>query len=598
MCGIAGFFDPKSGVPSEVQHDLHRMVQSLKHRGPDDAGSWVDGAAGIALGFRRLSILDLSPSGHQPMLSSCGRYVLISNGEIYNFQALRRELESRGCALRGRCDTEVMLETISQRGLSSALDAFEGMYAFALWDRQERELYLCRDRIGEKPLYFGWSGGVFLFGSELKALTRHPRFEACVDRGVLALYLRYGYVPAPYSIYRGIRKVMPGSILTLAAGKGRNEPIARAYWSCRDAAERGLADPFRGSLEDAAEHLEELLQASVNLRMQADVPVGAFLSGGYDSSTLVSLMRRATGGRIKTFTLGFEENDELPFAREVARHLDTEHTDARITAADALQLIPQLPRIYDEPFSDSSQIPTFLISKLARNSVSVILTGDAGDELFCGYGRYDPAQYPGAGDAARVSAYLQDLDLWEDPARLLPGEIEPAFPVTQPECWLRTSELRNQFMYLDLIGYLPDDLLVKLDRAAMAVSLETRVPFLDRAIMHFAWQLPLAMKVNQGRRKWVLREVLYRYVPPALVDRPKQGFSIPLLKWLTGPLRDWAESLLEESRLRRDGFFDPEPIRKGWREIATGRHQLKHAMWTVLMFQAWLDGRAEGVNPT
>ncbi len=592
MCGIAGFFDPKSGVPSEVHLNLNRMVRPLRHRGPDDEGSWVDGDAGIALGFRRLSILDLSPSGHQPMHSSCGRYVLISNGEIYNFQALRRELERSGCPLRGHCDTEVMLETISQRGLSSALDAFEGMFAFALWDRQERELHLCRDRIGEKPLYFGWSGGVFLFGSELKALTQHPRFEACVDRSVLALYLRYGYVPAPYSIYRGIYKVMPGSIMTLAAGKGHSEPVARVYWSCKEAAERGLADPFRGSLEDATERLEELLQASVKLRMQADVPVGAFLSGGYDSSTLVSLMRRATGGRIKTFTLGFEENDEVPYAREVARHLDTEHTDARISAADALQVIPQIPRIYDEPFSDSSQIPTFFISKLARNSVSVVLTGDGGDELFCGYERYDAAQYPGADHAARVSAYRQDVDLWGDPAPMLLGEIEPAFPLTQPDCWLRTSELSNQLMYLDLISYLPDDLLVKLDRAAMALSLETRVPFLDRAIMDFAWRLPLAMKVNQGRRKWVLREVLHRYVPPAMVDRPKQGFSIPLMKWLTGPLRDWAESLLDESRLRRDGYFEPEPILQGWREIATGRPRLKHGMWTVLMFQAWLDERA------
>ena len=592
MCGIAGFFDPKSGVPSELHLNLNRMVHSLRHRGPDDEGFWVDGDAGIALGFRRLSIVDLSPSGHQPMLSSCGRYALISNGEIYNFQVLRRELEGRGCALRGHCDTEVMLETISQRGLSSALDAFEGMFAFALWDRQERELHLCRDRIGEKPLYFGWSGGVFLFGSELKALTRHPRFEACVDRSVLALYLRYGYVPAPYSIYRGIYKVMPGSIMTLAAGKGRSEPLARVYWSCKESAERGLADPFRGSPEDATERLEELLQASVKLRMQADVPVGAFLSGGYDSSTLVSLMRRVTGGRIKTFTLGFEQNDEVPYAREVARHLDTEHTDARVSAADALRLIPQIPRIYDEPFSDSSQIPTFLISKLARNSVSVVLTGDGGDELFCGYERYDAAQYPGADDAARVSAYRRDVDLWEDPARLLPGEREPAFPATQPDCWLRTSELSNQLMYLDLISYLPDDLLVKLDRAAMAVSLETRVPFLDRAIMDFAWRLPLDMKVKQGRRKWVLREVLHRYVPPAMVDRPKQGFSIPLMKWLTGPLRDWAESLLDESRLRRDGYFEPEPILQGWKEIATGRPRLKHGMWTVLMFQAWLDERA------
>ena len=573
-----------------MRRDAAAMGGALCHRGPDDEGTWVDSEAGVALAHRRLSILDLSEGGRQPMHSACGRYALISNGEIYNFQALRRELEDAGCVFRSRCDTEVMLAAIAEWGLEAAVEMFDGMFAFALWDRRDRLLHLGRDRIGEKPLYYGWSGGAFVFGSELKALRLHPRFEACVDRDALALYLRYMCIPAPYSIYRGIRKVMPGSIVTLAADGRSAEPSTSVYWSCKKVVERGLADPFPGSAEEAKAQLAELLEASVKLRMQADVPVGAFLSGGYDSSTIVSLMRRAAGGaRVKTFTLGFEEESEAPFAREVARHLGTDHVEGQVTAADAFEVIPCLPRLYDEPFADSSQIPTFLISRMARREVSVVLTGDGGDELFCGYWRYDDERFPGNTQADRIEAYRRYISKWTDPTRVVAGAREPVTQVTQPEGWLRTSEFCNEMMYLDAIAYLPDDLLVKMDRAAMAVGLETRVPCLDHRVIEFAWRLPFAMKVNQGQRKWILRQVLYRDVPPRLVDRPKQGFQVPLKTWLTGPLRDWAECLLEESRLRREGFFDPVAIRESWSWLPTGPKRLKHAVWAVLMFEAWPD---------
>lgn len=573
-----------------MRRDAEAMGGALCHRGPDDEGTWVDSEAGVALAHRRLSILDLSKGGRQPMHSGCGRFALITNGEIYNFRALGRKLEGRGNVFRSHCDTEIMLAAIAEWGLEAAVEMFDGMFAFALWDRRDRLLHLGRDRIGEKPLYYGWSGGVFVFGSEMKALRLHPRFDACVDRDALALYLRYAYVPAPYSIYRGIRKVMPGSIVTLKADRRSAEPSTSVYWSCKEVVERGLADPFPGSVEEARGQLAELLEASVKLRMQADVAVGAFLSGGYDSSIIVSLMRRAAGGAgVKIFTLGFEEKNEAGFAREVARHLGTDHVEAQVTAADALQVIPRLPQLYDEPFADSSQIPTFLISRLARQQVSVVLTGDGGDELFCGYGRYDAQRFPGDTHANRMEAYLRYLSKWTDPTRVVAGAREPATPATQPDRWLRTSEFCNQMMYLDSIVYLPDDLLVKVDRAAMAVGLETRVPFLDHRVFEFVWRLPLALKVNQGQRKWILRQILYRDVPPVLVDRPKQGFEVPLKTWLTAPLRDWAESLLEKSRLRREGFFDPVAIREGWFLLPTGPNRLKHALWAVLMFQAWLD---------
>ena len=590
MCGIAGFLDPRN---ERSRQDMHRtaavMCAVLSHRGPDGEGTWVDADAGIALAHRRLSIVDLSEGGCQPMLSRSGRYVLVTNGEIYNFRCLRRELESVGCKFRSNSDTEVMLEAICAWGLAKAIEKFDGMFAFGLWDRHKRLLHLVRDRFGEKPLYYGWSGGVFLFGSELKALRQHASFDAAVDRDSLALLLRYAYIPAPYSIYHGIRKVMAGSIVTLAAGTPSSPVSEHVYWSCKQTVEEGLAAPFQGTSEEAVAHLSQLLEGSVKLRMQADVPVGAFLSGGYDSSTVVSIMRRANAARIKTFTLGFDQDDETPYARRVARHLGTDHIQAHVTADDALGALSHLPRLYDEPFADSSQIPTFLISKLARDKVSVILTGDGGDELFCGYDRYK--SYAALTERDRVTAYQSKISRWSDPTFIVNGAREPEVLMMQSQSWLCTPEFCNQAMYLDTVAYLPDDLLVKLDRAAMGVGLETRSPFLDHRVFEFAWRLPLAMKLNRGERKWILRQVLYRDVPPTLVDRPKQGFSVPLRSWLIGPLRDWAESFLDERRLRQEGFLDPIAVGKQWAVLPADSEPgvEEHAIWAVLMFEAWLE---------
>lgn len=589
MCGIAGFAEARKDVgPDAMRDNATAMGGSLCHRGPDDEGLWMDPSAGVALAHRRLAILDLSETGRQPMQSACGRLVIITNGEIYNYRDLSGRLRSTGYVFRGSSDTEVMLAAISEWGLIQAVQEFDGMFAFALWDRQERTLHLCRDRIGEKPLYYGWCGNVFLFGSELKAICRHPSFDAQIDRDALALYVRYGHVPGPYSIYRGIKKVIPGSIVSLNANQGRADASTHTYWSARNTAECGLANPFAGSGEEAADCLAALLSRSVESRMQSDVAIGAFLSGGYDSSTVVSLMQRHGGG-VKTFALGFEEADETPYAREVARHLRTHHVEMHVTADDALQVIPRIPVLYDEPFSDSSQIPAFLISQLARRDVSVILTGDGGDELFCGYGRYDETRFPGPASAERIERYRMYMSRWDNPDEIVIGGREPENPMSQPDCWLRRGEFCDQMMHLDAVAYLPDDLLVKVDRAAMGVGLETRAPFLDHRVIAFAWSLPFRMKVNEGRRKWILRQVLYRDVPAALVDRPKQGFEIPLATWLLGPLRNWAESLLDENRLTNEGFLNPRRVRNKWDEFLSGNQKAKHGIWAILMFQAWLE---------
>ena len=416
MCGIAGFLDPR--VQASAQDCIRQadgMCAVLTHRGPDGQGIWVDAKAGVAFGHRRLSVVDLSEAGRQPAISQCGRYVLITNGEIYNFRSLGRELTAQGIVFRGHCDTEVMVEAISRWGLAAAVEKFDGMFAFALWDRRNRLLHLGRDRIGEKPLYYGWSGGLFFFGSELKALRSHRRFEAELDCEAISLFLRYACIPAPYSIYRGIRKVMPGTITTLAAGHQNADVVETVYWSCKAVAERGQAEPFQGSREEAVEQLAHLLEASVRLRVEADVPVGAFLSGGYDSSTIVSLMRRVNTGRVKTFAIGFEEESEAQFARDVARHLETDHVEGHVTAADALNLLPQLTRLYDEPFADSSQIPTHLISRLARQSVSVSLTGDGGDELFCGYDRYEPVRPKRLTEIEFIRSFRAEISQWTLP---------------------------------------------------------------------------------------------------------------------------------------------------------------------------------------
>ena len=653
MCGIAGFLDMahKRGN-EELKATVMRMADTLLHRGPDDSGVWVDAEAGMALGHRRLAVIDLSEKGRQPMHSACGRYVISYNGETYNFKTLREELERMGHAFRGHSDTEVMLAAISQWGLKQAVEQFNSMLAFALWDRQERSLHLVRDRLGEKPLYYGWAGNSFLFGSELKALLAHPDFKGEINRDALVLYLRLNYIPAPHSIYKAIFKLPPATILTINSATTKPAPESTPYWSAREVAERGSAEPFSGSAEEAIAHLDTLLRDAVKLRMEADVPLGAFLSGGVDSSTVVSLMQVQAERPVKTFTIGFHEAsyNEAEDAKAVARHLGTEHTELYVTPEEAMAVIPHLPVLYDEPFSDSSQIPTFLVSELARRHVTVSLSGDAGDELFGGHNRHVWVQsiwnkirwIPKGSRRAVATAlmalphqiweavlrklvfvlpeiakhrlpadklfkllevltvdgpeamYLWLVSHWKDPAYLVIGGVEPPTVLSEPSQLVSIKELTHRLMYLDLVTYLPDDNLVKVDRASMGVSLEARVPFLDHRVVEFAWQMPLSSKIRNGQGKWLLRQVLYRYVPEALIERPKMGFAVPIDSWLRGSLRDWAEALLDERRLREEGFLSPEPIREKWREHLSGQRNWQNHLWDVLMFQAWLEAQQSG----
>jgi asparagine synthase (glutamine-hydrolysing) len=648
MCGITGYLDFSKNVDEyTLRQTILRMMEPILHRGPDDSGEWTDAHCGIALGFRRLSIVDLSPAGHQPMLSADERYVIIFNGEIYNFNQLRIELARLGYAFRGHSDTEVMLASFCQWGIQEAVQRFNGMFAFALWDRREHRLSLVRDRLGIKPLYYGWAGNVFLFGSELKALKAHPAFHAGIDRDALALYLRYNYIPAPYTIYTDFRKLLPGTILTLMGNNRPDEyPEPVAYWSARQVAEFGVAHPFEGSDQDAIGELDALLRESIRERMIADVPLGAFLSGGIDSSAVVALMQAQSNRPIQTFTIGFHESgyDEAKHAKKVAHHLGTDHTEFYVTPQEAQAVIPRLPTLYDEPFSDSSQIPTFLVSGLARRHVTVSLSGDGGDELFGGYNRYSWVQkitsatgwMPGAfrnmGSAIlrrippvawdsflsnqlipprwRVSEpgekirkiseilsarspeaiYLDLISHWKNPSAVVRESAEYPTLVTHRDAWAQLPDFTSWMMYMDLVSYLPDDILVKLDRASMGVSLESRVPYLDdHRVVEFAWRLPLQMKIRRGQGKWLLRQVLYQYVPDWMVERPKKGFGIPIDAWLRGPLREWAEALLDEQRLIDEGFLNPTPIQQKWQEHLAGKHNWQYHLWDVLMFQSWLE---------
>jgi asparagine synthase (glutamine-hydrolysing) len=650
MCGIAGFWDVARRLDADQgMTALEHMTQAIRHRGPDDAGTWRDAQAGVWLGHRRLAIVDLSPEGRQPMASASGRYVIVFNGEVYNHRRLRAELEVLSARFRGHSDTEVMLAAIEQWGLDTALQRFIGMFAFALWDRQARTLTLARDRLGIKPLYYGWTGTTWAFASELKALATLPGFRGQVDRGALCLLLRHNYIPAPRSIYQGIAKLLPGTLLRVdalgvanAVAAAELPARAQVYWSAADIATRGrqtLSDP------EAIEALDRLLRDAVALRMEADVPLGAFLSGGVDSSTVVALMQAQSTRPVQTFSIGFHEaaHDEARHARRVARHLGTEHHELYVSARDALDVIPALPTMFDEPFSDSSQIPTFLVSRLARGRVTVSLSGDGGDELFAGYSRYQWAlrlgrrldavprvvrgrfarslqAHPGAYEAVfratnrclprrlRVrnpgtkvgllgqmlqadsidARYLLMVSHWFDPTTIVPGGGEPMTPTADFAHWPALADPVERMAYSDLIGYLPDDILVKVDRASMAVSLEARVPLLDHRVVGFAWQVPMRQKLRDGQGKWLLRQVLYRYVPRELIDRPKKGFSVPIDGWLRGPLRDWAEAMLDARRLREEGYFNPAPIRQMWDEHLAGRAREHHRLWDVLMFQAWL----------
>ncbi len=648
MCGIVGYFNP-SGISGRA---IAHMVAQLRHRGPDAQSAWSDTDAGIAFGHARLSIVDLSAAGSQPMTSASGRYVVAFNGEIYNHMKLRQALEGANDApaWRGHSDTETLLAGIEAWSLDAVLQKATGMFALALWDRRERTLTLARDRLGEKPLYYGLRNGSLVFASELKALKVCPDWIGEIDRDALTLLLRHNYIPAPYSIYRGIRKLTPGCTVKFSAALQEAEP--EPFWDPRRVIASSLADPFRGTRQDAAAALDTLLREAVAEQMVADVPLGAFLSGGVDSSTVVALMQAQSSRPVKTFTIGFHEEgyDEAQHAKAVARHLGTDHTELYITPQQALEVVPNLPAIYCEPFADSSQIPTYLVSALTRRHVTVSLSGDAGDELFGGYTRYATAQRfwsklsllpqalrrpmastirslsPAAwnrlaclsapllpaglrkanmGDkihkgaailcASKQELYRQMVSQWPNPKDLVVGGAEPLTVLTDAGRQPRVDDFFQQMMALDTLSYLPDDILCKVDRAAMAVSLETRVPFLNHNVVEFAWRLPLHYKAESAKGKLVLRDVLYRYVPSQLIERPKMGFGIPLAAWLRGPLRDWAETLLDESRLRRDGYFNPQPIRQKWAEHRSGVRNWDAHLWIILMFQSWLDNETKAL---
>jgi asparagine synthase (glutamine-hydrolysing) len=601
----------------------------------------MDKESGVALGHRRLSILDLTPEGRQPMHSSSGRFIVVFNGEIYNFRELREDL-CNSYRFRGSSDTEVILAAFERWGVRGAIDQFNGMFALAAWDVNDRVLYLARDRAGEKPLYYSWTGSTFLFGSELKALRAHQAFRGEIDRNALALFLRHSYVPTPYSIYSGVSKLPPGTILEVSRNHQGAESSPVGYWSAKEVVERGRrASTQKRDDRDAADQLDHLLSEAIRLRMRSDVPLGAFLSGGVDSSAVVALMQKQSGAPVRTFTIGFHEEsyDEAVYARRVASHLGTDHTEMYVSPSEAASVIPRLPAMYDEPFADSSQIPTFLVSELARRHVIVSLSGDGADELFGGYTRYqwgerlwqkfgwmpvksrkvlarillnipprfwesslgwlnvtkpaDKIQKLAAviGHNTPEELYLGLVSHFSHSAELVPGAFESPTLLTEPANWPCDQDFLQRMMFLDTVTYLPDDILVKLDRASMAVGLEARVPFLDHRIIEFAWQLPRSMKIRNGQGKWVLRKVLNRYVPNALIDRPKCGFGVPLHKWLRGPLREWAEELLDGARLRREGFFDPEPIRRQWAEHLSGKHNWMPQLWNVLMFQAWTEAQ-------
>jgi asparagine synthase (glutamine-hydrolysing) len=654
MCGLAGFVENRGRSQQPALEALvSQMAGALRHRGPDDRDVWVDPEAGIALGHQRLSILDLSPAGHQPMFSPSGRFVIVYNGEIYNCEQLRLELLSARPELhfQGHSDTEVMLAAFEHWGINSALERMNGMFAFALWDRSERALILARDRFGEKPLYYGTAGGTFLFASELKSLRVHPAFRGEIDRDAVACYLRFNCIPAPYSIYRDIRKLLPGTVLRYRNG----EVTTQAFWSLRSSVERALVEPFLGTEEQAQEELDHLLRDAVKLRMHADVPLGAFLSGGIDSSLIVALMQAQSDRPVRTFSIGFHEKayDEAEDARAVARHLGTDHTELYVTSAEAIDLVSRLPDVYDEPFADSSQIPTLLVSQLTRRHVTVSLSGDGGDEVFGGYNRYtwggrlcnrlerSPRYLRrlAAGGMTSVGPQLWDevfkwlrpllpkswhqrmpgykvhklADLlasegpiemyasmashWFEPERVVAGAaaLRPLHMIE--EQWLKLPEFERQAMYLDTITYLPNDILVKLDRATMAFGLEGRVPYLDPRVVEFAWRLPLQMKVRPNQGKWILRQVLHRYVPENLVERPKMGFGIPLDSWLRSPMREWAEALLEPRRLKEEGFFDPAAVHEKWNDYLYGQGAWQFHLWDILMFQLWWERQNSAAKP-
>lgn len=655
MCGLSGFWTKRTDA-NDLEQTIRQMTDAISYRGPDDQGYWTDEARGLALGHRRLSIIDLSSEGHQPMASASGRYMMVYNGEIYNFEDIRAELglasSHHNHAWRGHSDTEVILEAIETWGLEEALGRFVGMFAFALWDRAEDALYLVRDRLGIKPLYYGWSGATFFFGSELHVLKQHPDFQGCLNQRAIGMYLRYRYVPGPESIYEGVYKLPPGALIKVQSPVEKSEP--QTYWSAHEVAKRGVEAPFEGSAEEAVDMLHDVLAEAVKCRMVSDVPLGAFLSGGIDSSAVVALMQSQSTQAVKTFSIGFHEEgyNEAHHAKAVAEHLGTDHTELYVSYEDAMAVIPKLTRLYDEPFADASLIPTFLVSELARREVTVSLSGDGGDELFGGYTVYQKNQqnwktlqrvphalrssaayvlektaelpqrrldrldkmlpdklhkYTNADQLDRIAQYLglesqSDVHHYQltrvDPYEaLLSAQEAETYAADRPN-WTSFPEYVRSMMYWDMTTYLPDDILVKLDRASMGVSLEARVPILDHRVVELAWRFPLELNFEGTQGKQLLREVLYRYVPQFLVERPKRGFSVPIGQWLRGPLRDWAEDLLSKERLEREGLLNSGVIRQQWEDFLAGKSAQGYSpIWLVLTLQAWLDQEHEPRRP-
>lgn len=640
MCGITGFIDFKRRFDRDLMlGTVKEMTDTIVHRGPDDEGFWADEKSGVVLGFRRLAILDLSPTGSQPMASADGRFVVVFNGEIYNFLELREELEKAGHTFRGHSDTEVMLAAFVEWGIEPTVKKLNGMFAFALWDSLNRELYLVRDRIGKKPLYYGKINDTFLFGSELKSLNIHPAFDAEIDKNSLTQYLKFGYIPSPQSIYKKIYKLAPGRFLKVASEK-KEISEQKAYWSISEAAKAGIENPLDAAEGEILADFEDLLSDAVRRRMLADVPLGAFLSGGIDSSTVVALMQANSEKPVKTFSIGFKQGEynEAEHAKAVAEHLGTDHEELYITPQEALDVIPNLSSIYDEPFADSSQIPTILVSRLARRKVTVALSGDGGDEFFGGYGRYFrindlwsklqsvPASFRAVtssfvgvggsfaemvlpGKKSRKSSLAQKLNLLSE---LMPSATLENLATNFVATWREPEKvvlngssvaeannfnnglatLLNPFqtmMLMDAKQYLPDDILVKVDRASMSVSLEVRAPLLDYRVAEFSWRLPFNLKVRNNDGKWLIKELLYKYVPREIAERPKMGFDVPIADWLRGDLRDWAENLINEKRLRNEGYFHPAPIRETWLRHLSGKFNHQHSLWAVLMFQSWLE---------
>ena len=654
MCGICGFIElsPVARKYGGSVYVIKNMLKKLDHRGPDDSGVWADNTLGIVLGHSRLSVVDLSVHGKQPMESKNHRYILSFNGEIYNYAVLKKELQMNSYIhWDGHSDTEVLLEAIAQWGVEKTLTKLNGMFAFALWDRSERVLCLARDRIGEKPLYYGWQGDTFLFASQINALRVHPGFEGNINRDILPAYLRFSYIPTPYSIYENIKKLSSGSFVKFDLKNTNKDifPEPVQYWSLESVVKDGLENQFIGSDEEAVSGLEKCLEKSITAQMIADVPVGAFLSGGIDSSLVVALMQKVSSTPVHTFTIGFDEAgyNEANYAKMVAQQLGTDHTELYVSHDKALSVIPGLPTLYDEPFADSSQIPMFIVSEMARQYVTVCLSGDGGDELFAGYNRYfmsnkiwgknqllpiwlrkaisgmimsvhpsvldrminilgnfapDELRYGRAGDKLHKAASILPLNTQDDVYQSLISHWDVSDNIVLNAHNLNISknkpphqfdEFVHYMMYFDTLNYLPDDILVKVDRAAMGVSLETRLPLLDHDVIKYAWALPLNFKIRNGEGKWLVKKLLSKFISKELINRPKMGFGVPIDSWLRGPLRGWAEDLLDPLRLEREGFFNPEPVRKKWDEHLSEKKNWQYHLWSILVFQQWYESQVE-----